>query len=73
MIDPKEQYVRIESWGSVMLPLKHVHLLEHAAIVDTAYVDGRNMVKLQKDGAIKFVMVPKEEVVAALAAHRLEK
>lgn len=73
-IDPKEQYARIESWGSLMLPLKFVHMLEKAALVDTEYRDGRNRIKLKKDGGlISFVMVPKEDVIAAIAAHKLEK
>jgi len=71
-VDPKEQYVRIETWGALMLPLKVVALLENAALIDTEYRDGRNVVKLKRDGAISFVMVPKEDVAAAIAAQRLE-
>lgn len=73
-IDPKEQYVRIDSWGSLMIPLKFVHMLEKAAVVDSEFRDGRYHIKLKKGGGpISFVMVPKEDVVAALAALRLEE
>ena len=73
MVDPKEQYVRIDSWGSLLIPLKLVPHLENAALVENEYRDGRNTIKLKKDGSLNFHMVPKEDVAAAIAAQRLEK
>jgi hypothetical protein len=70
-LDPKEQYVRIDTWGYLLIPLKHVPMLEKAAIVDVDYHDGKHIIKI-KNTNISVTMVPKEDVAAAIAAKRLE-
>lgn len=71
-IDPNKQYVKITTWGTLMLPIDLVELLEKAVMVDTEYAEGRHVVKLKKDSSLSFTMVPKEEVAAAVAAYKLE-
>jgi hypothetical protein len=73
MLNPKEQYVRLESWGSLLVPIRLVSTFEHVVRIETEYVSGRTIIKLREHSdALCFTMVPKEDVIAAIAVWKLE-
>jgi hypothetical protein len=68
----KGNYILVEGYGTLLIPAKHMNLLEHCAMVRRPYRDGKHVLEWAHE-EMSFKVIPEREVRAAYAASQLEE
>jgi hypothetical protein len=68
----KGNYILVEGYGSLLIPAKHLHILEQCGMARRPYKDGKYVLEWTQDELL-FRIIPEREVRAAYAISQLEE
>ena len=70
--DPKKHYVKLDLWGSLLVPIEMVPAFKDVVTTEREYKDGRNTFKFT-GRALQFETINNDDLMADIAAHKLEE
>lgn len=70
--DPKKHYVKLEVYGTLLVPIEMVPAFKDVIGCDRDYKDGRSTIKFTGRN-LSFETVNNDDLMADMAAHKLEE
>lgn len=69
--DPKKHYVKLEMYGTLLVPIEMVPAFKDVVVTACEYADGRRTFKFTGRN-LSFETVNNDDLMADMAAHKLE-
>lgn len=70
--DPKKHYVKLEMYGTLLVPIEMVPAFKDVIVTEHRYEDGRGTFKFNGRN-LTFETVNNDDLMADMAAHKLEE